>query len=202
MSGWVIGVSKSSLWLAWKEIRVQLRNATVRDVIDYLDYDIDPDVWIARLLRQISLGAFEPGPPLRFPVAKSPSFKRILTFPGIPDLVLYRAIADYIHRHAKKYQQPHVYYRRADFHKAAVAAQQGAAQEMRQIAADYRFTALESFLNWLNYTQYRKLLILKPSPFIVISDITNFFNSVLHSEVSNAFRDFPIPSRLSSAHEP
>jgi len=85
-------------------------------------------VWIARLLRQISLGAFEPGPPLRFPVAKSPSFKRILTFPGIPDLVLYRAIADYIHRHAKKYQQPHVYYRRADFHKAAVAAQQGAAQ--------------------------------------------------------------------------
>ncbi len=196
MSGWVIGVSKSSLWLAWKEIRVQLRNATVRDVIDYLDYDIDPDVWIARLLRQISLGAFEPGPPLRFPVAKSPSFKRILTFPGIPDLVLYRAIADYIHRHAKKYQQPHVYYRRADFHKAAVAAQQGAAQEMRQIAADYRFTALESFLNWLNYTQYRKLLILKPSPFIVIRDITNFFNSVLHSEVSNAFRDFPIPSRL------
>jgi hypothetical protein len=94
-----------------------------------------------------------------------------------------------------KYQQPHVYYRRADFHKAAAAAQQGAEQEMQQIAADYRFTSLRSFLNWLNYTQYRKLLILKPSPFIVIGDITNFFNSVLHSEVSNAFRDFPIASQ-------
>ena len=196
MPGRVIGVSKSSLWLAWKEIRVQLRNASVRDVIDFLDYDIEPDVWIARLLRQILLGVYEPAQPLRFPVAKSPSFKRILTFPGIPDLVLYRAIADYIHRRASKYQQPHVYYRRADFHKATAAAQQGAEQEMQQIAADYRFTSLQSFLNWLNYTQYRKLLILKPSPFIVVSDITNFFNSVLHSEVSNAFRDFPIPSRL------
>jgi hypothetical protein len=102
MPGRVIGVSKSSLWLAWKEIRVQLRSASVRDVIDFLDYDIEPDVWITRLLRQISLGAYEPDKPLRFPVAKSPSFKRILTFPGIPDLVLYRAIADHIHRRASK----------------------------------------------------------------------------------------------------
>jgi hypothetical protein len=197
MTGHITGISKTSLWLAWKEIRAELRNATVRDVIDFLDYDIEPDVWIARLLRQISSGTFEPSPPLRFPLAKSPSFKRILTFPGIPDLVVYRALADYIHRRAKKYQQAHVYYRRADFHKATAAAQQAAEQEMQQLATDYRFTSARSFLDWLNYAQYRKHLIIKKVfPFIVISDITNFFNSVLHSEVSNAFRNFPIPSRL------
>src|SRR6266566_2658022 len=143
------------------------------------------------------LGGFEPNPPFRFPLAKSPSFKRILTFPAIPDLVLYRAIAGYIHRRAKKYQQPHVYYRRADFHKATTAAQQAAEEEMQQLATDYRFTSTHSFLNWLNYSQYRKHLVIKKIfPFIVVSDITNFFNSVLHSEVSNAFRSFPIPSRL------
>lgn len=197
MTGRIIGVTKTSLWLAWKEIRAELRNATVRDVIDFLDYDIEPDVWITRLLRHISSGAYEPSAPLRFPLAKSPSFKRILTFPAIPDLVLYRAIADYIHQRARKYQQPHVYYRRADFHKATAAAQQAAEQEMQKLAADYRFTSARSFLNWLNYAQYRKHLILKKvSPFVVISDITNFFNSVLHPEVSNAFRSFPIPSRL------
>ena len=197
MAGQIIGVNKSSLWLAWKEIRAQLRNASVRDVIDFLDYDIEPNVWIGRLLRHISSGGFEPNPPFRFPLAKSPSFKRILTFPAIPDLVLYRAIADYIHRRAKKYQQPHVYYRRADFHKATTAAQQAAEQEMQQLATDYRFTSTHSFLNWLNYSQYRKHLVIKKIfPFIVVSDITNFFNSVLHSEVSNAFRNFPIPSRL------
>jgi hypothetical protein len=197
MTGRITGINKSALWLAWKEVRAELRNATVRDVIDFLDYDIGPDIWITRLLRQISSGAFEPATPLRFPLAKSPSFKRVLTFPAIPDLVLYRAIADYIHRRAKRYQQPHVYYRRADLHKATEAAKQAAEQEMQRLATQYRFTSAQSFLNWLNYTQYRKLLIVKKFfPFIVISVITNFFNSVLHSEASNAFRDFPIPSRL------
>jgi len=42
MAGQIIGVNKSSLWLAWKEIRAELRNASVRDVIDFLDYDIEP----------------------------------------------------------------------------------------------------------------------------------------------------------------
>ncbi len=197
MTGPIVGVNKSSLWLAWKEIRAELRNASIRDVIDFLDYDIEPDVWMRRLLHQISSGTFAPSPPFRFPLAKSPSFKRILTFPVVQDLVLYRAIADYIHRRAKRYQQPHVYYRRADFHKAAAAAQQAAEQKMQELAADYRFTSTHSFLNWLNYSQYRKHLIVKRVfPFIVISDITNFFNSVLHSEVSNALRNFPIPSRL------
>jgi hypothetical protein len=69
MAGQIIGVNKSSLWLAWKEIRAQLRNASVRDVIDFLDYDIEPNVWIGRLLRHISSGGFEPNPPFRFPLA-------------------------------------------------------------------------------------------------------------------------------------
>jgi hypothetical protein len=64
-----------------EEIRAELRNASVRDVIDFLDYDIEPNVWIGRLLRQISSGGYAPNPPFRFPLAKSPSFKPILTFP-------------------------------------------------------------------------------------------------------------------------
>src|SRR5438445_8878036 len=185
MAGQIIGVNKSSLWLAWKEIRAQLRNASVRDVIDFLDYDIEPNVWIGRLLHHISSGAFEPSAPFRFALAKSPSFKRILTFPEIPDLVLYRAIADYIHRRAKGYQQPHVYYRRADFHRASAAAQQSAQQKMQQLAGQYRFTSRHSFLSWLNYSQYRKRLIVRRTfPFIVISAVTNFFDRVLHSKFS------------------
>lgn len=61
MPGHIVGVSKSSLWLAWKEIRAELRNSGVRDVIDFLDYDIEPNVWIGRLLRQISLGRTRSG---------------------------------------------------------------------------------------------------------------------------------------------
>ncbi len=110
MSGRIVGINRSSLWRAWKEIRSELRNNFVRDVVDFLDFDIEPEVWIKRLLRHIAGGAYEPHAPIRFSLAKSSGFKRTLTFPAIPDLVLYRAIADYVHERAKRQQQPHVYY--------------------------------------------------------------------------------------------
>jgi|SRR5437667_11571536 len=108
----ITGINRSTLWLAWKEVRAALRDATIRDVVDFIDYDIEPEVWINRLLRQVSSGAYEPRSPLRFPLSKSRNFKRVLTFPEIPDVVLLRAIADYIHNRARREQQPHVYYRR------------------------------------------------------------------------------------------
>ncbi len=194
----ISGVNRSSLWQAWKEIRSGLRHATVRDVIDFLDYDIEPDIWIRRLLRQVEAGTYEPHLPIRFSLAKSGGFKRRLTVPEIPDVTLLRAIADFIHRKAQKKQEPHVYYRRVDLERARDAAAQAARQDYFQtISGIYRFTSTTSFRNWLDYEQYRKHLILKKIyPFIVITDITNFFDSVLHSEVSNAFRSFPIPARL------
>src|SRR5438094_7216767 len=175
----ITGINRSTLWLAWKEVRAALRDATIRDVVDFIDYDIEPEVWINRLLRQVSSGAYEPRSPLRFPLSKSRNFKRVLTFPEIPDVVL------------------HVYYRRRDLSQATKAAQAAGQQKMDRLAGDYRFTSRHSFLNWLNYAQYRKYLILRKTyPLIVVSDITNFFNSVLHSEVSRAFRSLLIPGEM------
>jgi hypothetical protein len=197
MPGAISGISKTSLWSAWKEVRTEVKNSTVRDVIDFLDYDIDPDIWIARLLRQIKAGTYEPQTPLRFTLAKSGGFKRRLTFPSVPDMVLFRAIANFVHRKAQRQQQPHVYYRRIDLQRAVQSATQAAGQNRGRFISIYRFTSKKSFQNWREYEQYRKQLILrKIHRFIVITDITNFFDSVLHSEVSNALRNFPIPSRL------
>jgi len=193
----ITGINRTSLWLAWKEVRAALREASIRDVVDFVDYDIEPDVWIKRLLRQVASGSYDPRAPLRFPLSKSRNFKRVLTFPDIPDVVLFRAIADFIHARARKQQQPHVYYRRADLSHATKAAHAAAQQKMDKLASDYRFTSRHSFLNWLNYAQYRKYLILRKTyPLVVVSDITNFFNSVLHSEVSRAFRNLPVPGEM------
>ena len=191
------GISRTSLWQAWKEIRSELRNSTVRDVIDYLDYDVEPDVWIKRLLRYVSDGTYEPHPPARFTLAKSGGFKRTLTIPSPEELTLLRAACAVVHRKAHKYQQTHVYYRRTDLQKATDMAAQAARDHLANAAGTYRFTSAQSYRNWLDYEQYRKHLILeKVYRYIVITDITNFFDTVLHSEVSNAFRNFPIPSRL------
>ena len=96
------GISKTSLWSTWKVIRAELRNASIRDVIDFVDYDVDPDKWIQRLLDQVSSGRYEPATPFLFTIGKSNGFSRTMTQPAIPDLVLYRTIVDTIYRKALK----------------------------------------------------------------------------------------------------
>jgi hypothetical protein len=96
LPGVIRGITRTSLWRSWKTIRRELRNATIRDVVDFLDYDVNPDVWINRLLARVKSGTYETETPMRFTLGKSKGFSRTMTFPAIPNLVLYRTIVDYI----------------------------------------------------------------------------------------------------------
>lgn len=72
------GVTRTSLWNARKEIRKSLKRAPFRDVLDALEYDIDPDKWISRLLRDLKQGTYRPEVPTRQSLAKSNGFSVIL----------------------------------------------------------------------------------------------------------------------------
>ncbi len=190
------GISKTSLWGTWKIVRADLRNATMRDVIDFVDYDVDPDKWIRTLLLQISRGRYEPAAPFRFTIGKSNGFSRTMTQPAIPDLVLYRTIVDEIYRKALKREHKHVYFKRERLHHAQRAAQQQAVQQINW-ATQYRMTSQRSFFNWLRFAQYRKYLLLQAThPYLVVTDITNFFDSLLHSHVEEAIRGLPVAPRM------
>jgi len=67
----VPGINKTALWKAWKAIRKDLKGASIRDVVDHLEFDIDPDFWIRRLLSQIAQGSYEPAAPRRFTLGKA-----------------------------------------------------------------------------------------------------------------------------------
>src|SRR5688500_2438720 len=116
LSSGIRGISYSSLWAAWKEIRKVLKRSSQRDVVDFIDYDIDPDTWINRLLLELQSGVYEPRRPERFPQGKSKGFSRTLTLPAVPDLVLYRAIIDHCYERGLKArrQRKHVYFEVAE----------------------------------------------------------------------------------------
>src|SRR4051812_45616378 len=97
LPGAIRGITRSSLWKSWKLVRKELKNSSIRDVVDFLDYDVNPDVWIDRLLGQIASGDYDPDVPRRFTLGKSKGFSRTMALPSVPDLVLYRAIVDYIY---------------------------------------------------------------------------------------------------------
>lgn len=191
----ITGISRTSLWNAWKEIRKNLKHASVRDVIDFLEYDIDPNVWINRLLRQMRDGSYEPSSPRRFTLAKSRGFSRTMTLPAIPDLVLYRAVLDRLYASGRRAEHKHVYFARERLSK--VTQKIKSTIETNEAPTDYQFTGQDRFAAWKLYDQYRKYLIFaKVHPFIVTTDITNFFDSILYSRVSDSLQGLSARRRL------
>ena len=120
LPGAIRGINRTRLWKSWKAIRKELKKSSVRDVIDFLDYDVNPDVWISRLLAHIASGDYEPETPRRFTLGKASGFSRAMTLPAIPDLVLYRTILDYVYERTKWRTQRNVYFLRDEISKAQV----------------------------------------------------------------------------------
>lgn len=196
MIGGIRGINKSSLWTSWKLVRKLLSKKAFRDVVDYLEFDIDPETWIKKLLRKIAEGTYEPATPLRYPLAKSKGFSRRMTFPQVRDLVLYRTIVDHIYSRLKRREHRHVYFERSKLAKVSSEAAEEA-KEMEAVAADYGPGSVKRFYAWLHYNQYRKRLIFEEvHPFFAKTDITNYFDSVLHGRVADLLYGVSAPSRM------
>lgn len=204
------GVNHKTLARTWAIVRKEVFRYTYRDVIDYLDYDLAPDRWISNLLTSIHNGQYRPSRPIFAKLAKSNGFERLICYPSIPDLVLYRLITDQIRANSRKLEHTHAYYERSELS----AAQQAALEETTPVdhngksytkqldewLTDYKSASTRRFRAWLKYNQYRKYLIFhKIHEFIVVTDISNFFDSVIHTHIIDVLHQFspsPASTRL------
>ncbi len=195
------GISRTSLWAAWKAVRAELRRSSVRDVIDHLEHDINPDKWIAQLLSDIAAGRYEPRTPRRFTEAKGNGFSRRMTMPDIPDLVLYRAIADYLYRRARRFERGQVFCERSAIPADLRDYKQSLHPSLKVLdewLTDYESASRKGYRAWLIYTQYRKwMLFRRVHKFVVVADIANFFDSILYSRVADSLSRLGISARIS-----
>lgn len=201
MPGAIPGVSKTALWQAWKAIRAEIKRCSIRDVVDWLEYDLDPNKWIGMLLRDLSNGTYAPAKPLRFTEAKSNGFSRRMTMPAVPDLVLYRAIVDHLYRKAKRFECTRAFCERDELPQAKASAEERpvdpSTRFLHDFLMDYETASRRTFRAWLLYSQYRKLLAFrKVHKFIVVTDITNFFDSVLYSRIADSLSRISVPPRM------
>ena len=181
----VQGINRNSLWGAWKDVRKQLSRTSRRDITDYVEFDIDPDSWINQLLKGVNTGNYEPVAPYRFTLAKKMGFSRQMTFPHIPDLVLYRAVTDCLYRRAKRLEKGHVYFARNTLSK-----RQRVIRDADTDDSAYIFLSGNAFFKWREFVQYRERLLLnKIYPYIVITDISSYFDSILYDRVVDAIHE-------------
>ena len=189
-------ITKSRLWKSWKEIRKRLRYSQLRDIVDFIDYDVNPDTWITRVINQISTGSYEPSRPTRYSIGKSRGFSRWMTLPEIPDLVLFHAICTLVVERAQNRRRKHrnVYFARDQVNKARRVVQEDNAPHGHIETLEY---GRDSFLVWMMFNQYRKRLIFnRLYQYIVTTDISNFFDSIAHVQLEAALFELGFPRSL------
>ncbi len=203
LPGPIRGITRTSLWKSWKDLRKELKKSSVRDIVDFIDFDVNPDVWINRLLARVASGSYEPEVPIRFTLGKSKGFSRTMTLPAVPDLVLYRTIVNYLYNRSRGRHHKNVYFLQDTLTKIQRAAlsegknRMEEARDFEEVEGQYRFTGRQSFYNWLRFSQYRKHLIYEEAhEVIVVTDIANFFDTVLHSHVTEAVQTLNVPPRM------
>jgi hypothetical protein len=186
----VPGVSRTSLWRSWKEIRKKLRDSSLRDVVDWVEYDVDPEKWIRRLLADVRGGRYEPRRPERFTLGKSKGFSRWMTLPAVPDLVLFHALATRIVERAQRRRRRHrhVYFMR-DRISAVQKRAESEAREKMSSEPQYR----TGFYVWLRFHQYRRWLVFRRLfKYIVVTDISNFFDSIVYTQLEGSLFELGI----------
>ncbi|MDB4278566.1 RNA-directed DNA polymerase [Deltaproteobacteria bacterium] len=171
----------------------------MRDVVDFFEYDLDPEQWIGELLDQIAEGRYRPQQPRHFSKAKSGGFSRRMTMPAIPDLVLYRTIVDYLYARGRTREVKHAYCEASELpsltHRPAGSPDPW--RRIHEMALDYESSSTRSFRAWLHYEQYRKRLMLKRVyRYVVTADIANYFDSILFERVADALHSVKAPPRM------
>ena len=107
--------------------------------------------------------------------------------------MIYRAVVDQLYRKAKRYEHKHAYFAQNTFSKKVKAVE----VEIGEPDPGYSFLSGNAIVEWLKYDQYRKHLLLdKIHPYIVTTDITNFFDTVLFDRVTDALHNIRVDRDL------
>ena len=104
---------------------------------------------------------------------------------------------DNIYKRAKHGEHKHVYFERAKLSSVSHRIKKSATRSIAGSEPEYNSSNVSRFTAWKYYDQYRRLLIFrKVYPFIVTTDITNFFDSVLYDRVVESLLENTVPRRL------
>jgi hypothetical protein len=172
------------LQATWKTLRKEISRVPVRDCIDYMETDVRSYHWLRGIQRRLLDGTYHPLQPGRREDAKSNGSFRVITVPHIDDVLVFRHLADDVYRRAKPLEPLGSFFsRRFSFEPIGKKID-------RLSDTDY----LAFFHVWLRYSNYRKHLGLSGLfKFIVVADISNYFESIQHVLLLEYLAPYGVP---------
>jgi hypothetical protein len=154
-----------------RALRAEVRSVRARDVIDWLDWFVALERSIPELRASILDGTYAASPPSRYEYPKARGAFRTITVPSIRDAVVFRHLADEsLNRAVRSKVQG------AFFSRRFTSTPVGPTFKLDPADPYHKFFAI-----WLAYNQYRtKTMLNSPHDVLVVTDISNFFDSIQH----------------------
>lgn len=158
----------------WKAIREGLKRAEARDSLDYLEFDLLADQKIKTLRAEVISGSYIPSEPGAFELAKERGAYRVMSILTAEDALIFRHLVDDIYRHAQKDEPPGVF-----FAQGQPTVPVG--PELKSLVGTTADFYESGWHLWIRYHQYRsKTLLSAILPVLVVTDVTNYFESIQH----------------------
>lgn len=180
-------VAAQSLEKLWKEqIRDKMRKQIVPDAVEFLDFHIDLKKRTSDLEALICSGNYLPSPILRLTVEKSNGLCRQIALPDPADALVLQALSNSLWREiSKKAPSPTAFYAPQDqpFSKRNKITEED----------EWGYGPLDSWLDFqkerLNFSENRK--------FVVVTDIANYYDFIIHQFLRSILSDYGIEKETS-----
>jgi len=177
--------SQKRLRYTWNNIRKEIRNHSLRDVIDWLDWALSIDTTLKTIRKQVLESSYKPLNPTRYEMPKTRGAFRVVTSPNLRDALIYRTICDLVLEYSFQHKVKGAFFSRR-FASSPVGNTWTISEE------DYN----SFFQIWLKYNQYRsKTLLNKPYKILVVTDITNYFDSISHNLLLEYLSCYGLPRK-------
>lgn len=179
-------LSLGRLRSTWRAVRREAREHDVRDPLDCLDWAVTIEASLPQIRAALLSGEYVPAPPARYVLAKSKGSFRLMTVPNLRDALIYRLICDEALTLASTAKVQGAFFSRRH--------QRTPIGKMFNVDEDDPYCRF--FNIWLRYHQYRTLTMLNsPYEVLVVTDITNYFDSISHELLKEYLAPFGLPRK-------
>jgi hypothetical protein len=166
-------------------IRKEVRLLRARDAVDWIDWFISLEGSLTALSQDIISGSYTPSAPTRYELAKSHGAYRVITAFNMRDAIVYRHICDEALLRAMPNKVPGAFFSRR--HSVTSVG-----NTLTLDPNDYH----TFFEIWLKFNQYRSHTLLNNAyQVLVVTDITNYFDSVQHDLLIEYLSPFQLPRK-------
>jgi hypothetical protein len=158
----------------WKAIKEGLKKADARDCLDYLEFDLLAEEQIKLIRKSVISGSYAPSTAGAFQLAKSQGAYRVMSILTAQDALIFRHLVDSIYRVAQVNEPVGAFFAQSQ-PTVPIGPQ---LRTVKGLGSDFYESA---WTLWINYHQYRTRTLLNTiRPVLVVTDITNYFESIQH----------------------